>query len=140
MNTSLSKVFDTALSDIVAAQGELLTRANAERKEMLSLVARMSATRNEIRDLQILCNEFVEELTGLGADCGELADMISDTLDEPLDFCPTCDYQDLVGYCDECGCEIVGDSTYSYDEATGTLLCGNCMPETDAIAESVAGA
>ena len=140
LTTTLRKAFDSILSELVAAQHDLFARANTERHEMLALVARMTETRNELRDLNVLYAEFSEELTELAADAVDIADKISDTLENPIDFCPTCNYEDFVGWCDECGAEIACDNAYEYDEATDTLLCSQCMPQTVDLAESVAGA
>lgn len=143
MNTIVNNIrtaFDTMLSELVALQTETLNRANAERVEFIHLLARIQETRVIARETSILCKDMAEELVVLAADSAELADKITDAIDEPEEYLPACDYEDLVGFCENCGAEVTYDDDYELDEADGSVVCANCMPATMELAESVAGA
>lgn len=135
MNTiynSIRKLFDSALSEIVARNTDLLARANAEREEMLSLVARMRATQADIRALGDVCSEMAAELSDIYCDAQDIVAKIADTLDEPTTLCPVTPYENLVGFCEECGKEVTyEDVGYQYDPEDDSVICGDCIPTED---------
>lgn len=142
--TSIRKLFDSALSEIVAQNTALLARANTEREEMLDLVGRMRATQEDIRTLGIVCSEMAAELSDIYCDAQDIVTKIGDVLDEPTVFCPETPYENLVGFCTECGEEVTyDDEGYQYDPDDDLVICGNCIPtdeESVELAESVTGA
>lgn len=142
--TSIRKLFDSALSEIVAQNTALLARANVERTEMLDLVGRMRATQADISALGNVCSEMVAELSDIYCDAQDIVTKIGDVLDEPTVFCPETPYENLVGFCTECGREVTYDDVeYQYDPEDDSVICSDCVPtdeESVELAESVTGA
>lgn len=122
---SLSKLFDSALAELVHAAEELNLTADQQREEMIGLLARMSDTNENIVALGSLCLECAEELTGLAQDHMELAQKVAMVMDEPA-FAPTVPYNDYVGHCDRCGDEITVDDEYTEDIDGIGYMCHNC--------------
>lgn len=147
MNTiysTIRKLFDSALSEVVAQNTILLTRANAERTEMLSLISRMRATQEDIRVLGNVCSEMAAELADIYCEANDIVNKIGDALDEPTTLCPETPYENLVGFCEVCGKEVTyEDVGYQYDPEDDSVICGDCVPTDEdcvELAESVTGA
>lgn len=142
--TTIRKLFDSALSEVVALNTNLLTRANTERTEMLSLIARMRATQADIRMLGNVCSEMAAELSDIYCESNDIVNKIGDALDEPTALCPETPYENLVGFCTDCGREVTyEDVGYQYDPEDDSVICGDCVPTDEhgiELAESVTGA
>lgn len=143
--TTIRKLFDSALSEVVALNTDLLTRANTERSEMLALITRMRATQGDIRMLGNVCSEMAAELSDIYCEANDIANKIGDALDEPTTLCPETPYENLVGFCEECGKEVTyEDLGYCYDPEDDSVVCGDCASindeDVDELAESVTGA
>lgn len=122
---SISKIFDTALAEIVEVNRQILAQANAERVEMLDLVARMQETRETINELGKVYTEVAEELTSMADDHLDISAKIADAIDEPAMLCPSLPYEELAGWCDECGEEIsVNEDVYG--DGAGDEVCETC--------------
>ena len=126
---SLKNDFVSFKTSIEAIQNSLIVRANEERVSMLTLLAKMQETKNlakEVADLSL-------ELSGLLNDCGEvcidLYEKVTDVLYDPMELCPSTPYEKFVGFCEDCGKEVVSGDCYSYNEDE-ELVCEKCKTET----------
>ena len=134
--TSLRNAFDNLLTQFSQAVNDTYVRANAERVEMLDLLGRMAETAAAAAELNSICIEYGTELLELGTDARDLVEKVNDAMNDPNDLCPSIPYEDLVGFCSECGTEIAFGDDYKHDETNDELICGECV----AIAEAEAGA
>lgn len=134
--TSLRNAFDNLLTQFDQAVNDTYVRANAERVEMLDLLGRMAETRAAAAELNSICIEYGTELLELGTDARDLAEKVDDAMNDPNGLCPSIPYENLVGFCSECGAEIAFGDDYKHDEVDDEFICGECVAiaEAEAIA------
>ena len=121
----------TAIATLVGSISDLCAGfradANAQRKELIALTARMNDTRKDLGTLADITDEAACALTDISELCAETHDKIADVL--AGEEIPECDYEDFVGYCDSCGAPIsINDK---YHELGGYLDCADCVPFED---------
>ena len=129
--TNLSQTIETFLSEVVSANAAVFKQANDERIEMVDLLARMQVTHNTIVDMGILYSKVAATFGELSDNCIDMADKIEDSMDNPSEFCPTCSYEELKGFCDDCGCEIKCTDGYEEDEDGVGIICATCASPAD---------
>lgn len=123
--TAFRDAFASLVEQITVMQDAVSARANKERVEMLDLLGRMQETQEAAHEVGRMCGEMSSALAEASVVSETLADKIVDALDDPMEFCPSCEYESLVGYCAECGDEVTVEDDYSYDEDS-VLVCANC--------------
>lgn len=134
MNTianNIRKSMDTLLAEFVAINTQMLKQANAEREEMLALLARMTETRETFAAMEEVYMEIADEFGSFATDCAEFVDKISDAIEDPTGLCPSIAYEDLQGFCETCGKEI-SYSEKAYDtDGDGYIECAKCAEATE---------
>lgn len=133
MNTNLTNLreslnnFKTMMEQ---AFSELLDTANKQRREFLDLRDRMSRTHSEITELGEVMRGAVDTFDLIGYQCDSTAERIADAIESGAARVPTCNYEELVEFCDECGKPIANGDPYIYT-ATGEYLCADCCSGND---------
>ena len=127
---AVSKAFDAALAELVEIHRQLLVTANEQRLEMLALIGRMQDTQNTLNGVAQVCSDVAEELVNMAGDNLDIAAKIGATLDSPTDMCPSIPYEDLVGFCDDCGAPIDFDDHFVEDEDGIGIVCEACAAKT----------
>lgn len=128
--TAVSKAFDAALAELVEIHRQLLDTANSQRLEMLGLIGRMQDTQNTLNGVASVCTDVAEELVNIAGDNLDIATKIAATLDSPTDMCPSIPYEDLVGFCDDCGSPIDFDDHFVEDDDGIGIVCEACAAKT----------
>lgn len=129
--TAVSKAFDTALAELVEVHRQLLATANGQRLEMLDLIGRMQDTQLTLNGVAQVCTDVAEELVNMAGDNLDIAAKIVATLDSPTDMCPNIPYEDLIGFCDDCGTPIDFDDNYVEDDDGVGIVCETCAAKTN---------
>jgi uncharacterized protein YukE len=111
---------------------ELYATANIERQEMLALLARMQKTNGAMNELADLSHQIAEAINDIADNLADTANFIEDAMENPLDRCPTTPYEDLIGFCEDCGDEIVAGEDFSEDENGEGIICSNCIVKEEA--------
>ena len=131
MNTidRLTTAADSFMSEFAAVIADLHTTANTQRKALLAIIADMQGTQMVLDGVSTVAAEVAEVMEGLACDCDELNAKIGDAIDDPADACPACNFEDLVGYCENCGEALTCDTCFTDDD--GNLYCTDCAPEQE---------
>ena len=124
--TNLSQAVETLLSEVTSANASMLKQANDERIEMINLLERMQVTHNTIADMAALYSKAATVFGGLSDHFTDIAEKIEDSMDNPSEFCPTCSYEELKGFCDDCGREIKHTDDYEEDDDGVGIICAAC--------------
>lgn len=122
--TSIREALATLSQTIVTMHNETLARANAERQELISLYARMKDTQGDLDELASMAGEAAKELAAVDEVASAHAVLIEDAIYGGAEVVPTCDYEDFVGFCDECGGSV--DARTDYCKEKGVLMCADC--------------
>lgn len=117
-------LFNTAAAELTAVIAELYAKANADRESLLAIIASMQNTRATVTEISAICSEQAELFANIAEDGERLASQMTDAIDDPLETCPKCTFEELIGFCEECGCEITDDN--APDHLTADLLCATC--------------
>jgi hypothetical protein len=115
--------FAAKMEDTLA---DMLSVANAQRRELIDLYGRMNATRGDLLEFAEITDELAMVFDGI-ADAATDVSYKIDTAMSDGNFVPECNYEDLVDFCDECGRAITNDEEYT-EEAGDFVLCANCHP------------
>jgi hypothetical protein len=102
----------------------LLTDANDQRKELLSLHTRMAENRADLAEVAGLAYQFADIMELVGARCEDVAGKAKDAV-ETGDI-PTVDYEHFMGWCDVCGAEVTADTDWAVLDEDHVLLCADC--------------
>lgn len=127
--TALTKMFETFLAEVVEMNRQILAEANAQREEMNDLIGRMMTTRTEMSDLAHMYDEAGTTLVGIAEDLDDITVKIEDAFSDPVDMCPDIPYENLEGFCEDCGSEITVDDNYRLDDDGSGLLCEVCASD-----------
>lgn len=127
--TTLSAAFDSACSTLAAMMTDLRMLANTQRKELLAILAGMQETQNTIDAVCGICSETADILTGIAEDGDELISKIGDAIEDPIDACPHCNFEELLGFCDHCGAEITESNFGSLED--DEMFCSVCDPQEE---------
>lgn len=124
----------TALSNLLEAVAdtatELTMTANAQRKELISLYARIRETNKDLAEFGAMIGEVGSELLDIEDTCEDVAMKATTAIESGADFVPECDYEYLVEFCDECGRAIAEGEEYD-EQVGGWFVCADCMPKTE---------
>lgn len=131
MNTieRLTNAADSFMSEFAAVIADLHTTANTQRKALLAIIADMQGTQMVLEGVSAVATEVSEVMEGLACDCDELNSKMGDAIDDPADACPDCNFEELVGYCENCGTALTDDTCVMDDD--GNLYCTDCAPEQE---------
>ena len=140
MNTIMTDLRDalkTFVNALETAQNQMIERANTERKAMLDLLASMRETREGVLEMASITSSVRDTLDEHTEISEDLAQHISNTLDNPASNCPETPYEDFVGFCSSCGEEVsqYEDYTYTHEHK---LECEHCsFPDEETVGESI---
>lgn len=137
----LSTAMDALMSEIASVVIDLHKQANSQRKSLLEILTAMQQTQLTLDGVSAICQEGAEILDGLSEDCDELNCKMADAMEEPLEACPNCNFEDLLGFCEHCGAELT-EANFSSESDEDDLFCTTCRPEEEdeePLAESVTG-
>ena len=125
----------TALSNLLEAVADTATdltmTANAQRKELISLYARMRETNKNLCEFGTMIGEVGTALIDIEDICEDVAMKATAAIDGGADCTPNCDYEEFIDFCDECGNEIVEGDEYD-TEAGGFVICPACLAKAKA--------
>lgn len=146
--TNLRETLDNLIAAIECTAADLLDTANQQRRELIELYSRMSATQANISEFGEMMSEAASVFDDISDVCSNTAVKITDAIESGCDRVPECNYEDLVEFCDECGRAIVDGENYDCT-AAGWYICADHLsaeddgeqleldiPETDAPAEA----
>ena len=122
--TATTEAIDKLISTLSEQVTNLIHTANGQRVEMLALRQKMADTAEDLDELGTILDDAGKEICAAGDICSDIADKIHAALIEP-DEIPSCNYEDFVAICDECGADITVDSDYEIDD-NGHTLCAEC--------------
>jgi hypothetical protein len=122
--TAITEAIDNLIAILSEASTKLIQTANEQRVEMLTLRQRMTDTANDIEELGTILDDASEEIAAISGICYDVSDKIIAGLADS-DEIPSCNYEDFVAICDECGADITVDSDYEIDD-NGHTLCAEC--------------
>ena len=116
--------FAAKMEDTLA---DMLSVANAQRRELIDLYGRMNATRGDLLEFAEITDELAMVFDGVTDAATDVSYKIETAMCDGGNFVPECNYEDLVDFCDECGRAITSDEEYT-EEAGGFVLCADCRP------------
>lgn len=115
---NLIAVLDSTVDDIVGT-------ANEQRKELLALYGRMQATQADLHELGSMMGDAGAAMLDLEELCEDVSSKMQGVLEGGIDETPVSDYEVFVGFCADCGDEIIEGEEYAVNEDNG-FLCANC--------------
>lgn len=122
--TAITEAVDNLITILSEKSTELIKTANEQRVEMLSLRQRMTDTANDLAEFGIILDDAGSEICAMGDICSDISDKIHAALADPNEL-PSCNYENFIAICDECGADIIVDSDYEIDD-NGHTLCAEC--------------
>lgn len=122
--TTITEALDNLIAVLSEKSASLIGVANGQRVEMLDLRQRMSDTAEDLAEFGTMLDDAGKEICAAGDICSDVADKIRAALTEP-DELPSCNYEDFVAICEECGAAISVDTDYEIDDY-GHTLCAEC--------------
>lgn len=125
----LSAAMDTFLSEVSNVVHVLHEQANTQRKQLLDVLAAMQNTQLTLDGISTICEEGAEVLDNIAEDCDELNCKMTDAMEDPVDACPTCNFEELLGFCEHCGAAVTVANLGECDD--GDLFCNDCSPAED---------
>lgn len=135
--TETIALLKTSLADtlrVVRDTAEALrVKADADRENLLALIAGMRETSHEMAQLAEICGEAGDLLHETSEETYRVVDVVNDSL-SGADIIPECSYEKFYGYCAECGCELTTDDDIAYNDAN-EVICADCADLLDAMDE-----
>jgi hypothetical protein len=125
--TSLRNSIDSLVAVVENTCLSLIKEANEQRKELLYLHARMEDTREDLIEFGAIMDDLSVSCDSICYLCDDVTDKVTDALEGGMEMVPTCDYEELVGFCAECGDSIVEGETY--DVTDDGYICDACVFE-----------
>ena len=125
--TNLRTALDNLIAEVAVATKELIADANSLRREYLGIQERMNENRIDLINFADIVGHTSDCLDVLAGDAVEVADLIYYVLAEGE--APECNYEDFVGYCDECGATIAKSDNYVKEE--DGYICADCAYAED---------
>jgi hypothetical protein len=122
--TATTEAIDKLISTLSEQVTNLIQTANGQRVEMLALRQKMADTAEDLDELGTILDDAGKEICAAGDICSDIADKIHAALADS-DELPSCNYEDFVAICEECGTDITIDSDYEIDD-NGHTLCAEC--------------
>ena len=125
--TSLRNSIDSLVAVVENTCLSLIKEANEQRKELLDLHARMDDTREDLIEFGAIMDDLSVSCDSICYLCEDVTNKVTDALEGGMEMVPTCDYEELVGFCAECGDAIVDGETY--DVTDDGYICDACVFE-----------
>jgi hypothetical protein len=122
--TTITEAIDNFIAILSEKSTELIDIANKDRVEYLLLRQRMLDTADDLAEFGTILDDAGKEICAAGDICSDVADKIHAALADS-DEIPSCNYEDFVAICEECGADISVDSDYEIDD-NGHTLCAEC--------------
>ena len=123
--TSLQETARKFMASMEGALADLLNTANEQRKELVSLYQQMADIRADIPEFAGVAAEVANTFDDISDIAEDVAMKIGNAIEGGVDFTPDCDYEELVGFCDECGRAIARGEDYT-KKAEDYLVCADC--------------
>ena len=124
--TNIRTALDNLLAVIDNTAAELIGTANEQRKELLSLYGRMQATQADLHELGAIVGEAGSAMLDVEEICEDVGAKMQGVLEGGIDETPVCNFEVFMGFCSNCGDEIVSGEEYSLDEDNG-FVCADCL-------------
>ena len=134
--TPLRESAQSFMASMEGALTDLLSTANGQRKELLSLYQRMADTQADIKEFSEITAEVANTFDDITDVAEDVVVKVGSAIEGGADLTPACDYEDLADFCDECGRAITHDEVYTED-AGGFILCADCHPIEDEDGEQI---
>lgn len=128
MRTDFSNLRETLanfLNAVEQTSSDLIEKANEHRATLLNLYAEIRDNREDIIEFGEIMDETSVVLGEIGDLHADIAYKIDAVLIDGVDIIPSCNYEDFVAICDECGVGITVDGDYEIDD-NGHTLCSEC--------------
>ena len=123
--TNIRTALDNLITTLDSAVADLVGTANEQRRELLALYGRMQATQADLHELGSMMGDAGAAMLDLEELCEDVGTKMQGVLEGGIDETPVSDYEAFVGFCADCGDEIIEGEEYSIDEENG-LVCTNC--------------
>ena len=121
--TAITEALDNLVALLSEKTSSLIGIANGQRIEMIALRQRMADTAEDLNEFGMILEDAGDEIYALGAMCDDVSEKIAAALMDESNL-PTCNYEDFVAVCDNCGNEVTTDEDYSI--MNGEVLCAEC--------------
>ena len=122
--TAITEAIDNLIALLSEKTTELVETANKDRVEYLLLRQRMLDTADDLAEFGMILEDAGSEICAAGDICSDIADKIHAALVDANEV-PSCNYEEFVAVCDECGADITSDSDYEIDD-NGHTMCAEC--------------
>ena len=121
----LETIFASVTTKLAELCNSLHATANEQKEELHKLLDRMETTRAEIAAAGDMAEELAKEILEYADEFHATANKIEDAIEDPRQYLPECDYEDLAGWCEVCGDEVTLDEDYDESE-DGDVVCHSC--------------
>lgn len=122
--TALTQNLSAVTASIKEVMATLFADANAQRKELIDLHARMADNRADLSEVAQVAYDIADVFVHIGADCEDVCEKAKDALE--TGEVPSVDYEEFVGWCEDCGAEVVEGTDYSLLVDENALICAAC--------------
>jgi hypothetical protein len=124
--TNIRDALDKLLTAVDGTMTNLVSTVSRQRKELLALYEEMQATNADLIELGVIVGEAGATMLNIEEKCEDVATKVQSVIEGGLDETPDVNYEDFVGFCQVCGCEILVGEEYGRD-GDGELVCGDCL-------------
>ena len=129
--TNIREALSNLLTAVEDTAVQLTNEANAQRRELIALYARMHETSKDLCEFGAMIGETGAALLDIEDLCEDVAVKATTAIEGGADCTPSCDYEEFIDFCDECGREIVEGDEYD-TEAGGFVICPECLAKAKA--------
>ena len=130
--TEVRATLNAFLTTMEDTLGQLVSDANAQRRELLSLYQRMEDTRADMLELSDIADGAAMVLDGIFEVGHDITSKIALAIDSGREGVPSCNYEDFLDFCDGCGNPILKNEIFTVCD--GEMYCPTCadaLPDTD---------
>lgn len=117
LTTEIAKIY----AQIDKLNTELHEKANRQKDELHNLLSQMVDTKAEIAEVAKIMAKFASDISDISEVLTSTAVKIEDAIEDPTNYLPECNYEDLIGWCEDCGKELTINSDYT--EENGFTVC-----------------
>ena len=125
--TTLHNALAQLTSAVTETYTSLLRDANQYREDLIALGEKMEDNRADILEFGKLLSTTATTFIEVDENCQNIAFKISQAMLEGVDACPSCNYEEFVDFCDECGRAITVNE--DYDLTGDYYTCATCLAE-----------
>jgi hypothetical protein len=122
--TAIHEALDNLIATLSEASTNLVSTANEQRVEMLTLRQRMADNAADLEELGVILNDAGEEICAIAGICFDVSEKVVAGLMDDSQI-PMCDYENFVAICDNCGKDITVDEDYTLTDV-GDTICAEC--------------